>query len=68
MSAAMITTWPEVNLVDPGARWGSSSSTRVEISPPPGSTGAPSGIPIGATRSSPVCSFPGEIQWPSLEA
>ncbi len=45
----MITTCPELNLVEPAARCGASSSTRVSIRPPVGSTGAPSGIPIGAT-------------------
>src|SRR4029450_3946591 len=63
-----ITTWPEVNLVDPAARCGASSSTPGAIRPPFASVGAPSGMPIAATRSSPVCSLPGGIQWPSLGA
>ena len=33
-----------------------------------GSPGAPSGIPIGATRSSPVCHLPGATRWPTLAA
>ena len=36
--------------------------------PATGAPGAPAGIPIGATRSSPVCHFPGAIRWPSLAA
>ena len=40
----------------------------MSISPPAGSPGAPSGIPIGATRSSPVCHLPGATRWPSLAA
>ena len=63
-----ITTWPEVNLVEAGPRRGARPSTAVEITPAAGSPGAPSGIPIGATASSPVCDLPGATMWPTLAA
>ena len=42
--------------------------TAGSIAPPAGVLGAPGGIPIGTTRSSPVCHLPGAIRWPSLAA
>jgi hypothetical protein len=60
------TTCPELNLVDPAHRCGASARTSGEISPAEASAGAPSGIPIGATRSSPVWRFPGAIHCPSF--
>ena len=59
-------TWPESNLVEFGIRLGARPSTPSAITPAAGSPGAPAGIPISATRSSPVCAFPGAIQCPSL--
>ncbi len=59
-------TWPESNLVELGVRGGTRASTPSAITPPAGSPGAPTGMPISATRSSPVCAFPGAIQCPSL--
>ncbi len=61
-------TSPEVNLVEAATRPGASPSTPSEIKPPAAPAGAPGGIPIAATRSSPVCALPGAIQWPSLAA
>ena len=47
-------------------RRGARPSTASAITPAAGSPGAPAGIPISATRSSPVWAFPGAIQCPSL--
>ena len=55
-------------MVERGPRRGASSSTAASIVPAAGSPGAPSGIPIGATRSSPVCHLPGATRWPTLAA
>ena len=57
-----IATWPEVNLVDRAPRFGASPSTAGSMTPPAGSLGAPSGIPIGAIRSSPVRHLPGAMR------
>ena len=62
------TTWPELNLVEPAPRAGARSRTLGSITPALGSAGAPSGIPIGATRSSPAACFPGAIRCPTLAA
>ena len=56
------TTCPEVNLVESGPRRGSSSQTRAVIAPPGGSSRAPAGMPMSATRSSPVARLPGAMR------
>jgi hypothetical protein len=63
-----ISAWPELNLVESAPRRGASPSTASPISPAGASTGAPTGIPMSATRTSPECDLPGAIQCPSLGA
>ena len=55
-------------MVERAPRRGARSSTAASIVPATGCPGAPSGIPIGATRSSPVCHLPGATRWPTLAA
>ena len=61
-------TSPESNLVEFGRRPGAVARTPSPITPPAGAPGAPGGMPISATRSSPVCDLPGAIQCPSFAA
>ena len=63
-----IVTWPEENLVDWAPRLGARSRTAASIVPASGREGAAGGIPIGATRNSPVLHFPGAIRCPTLAA
>ena len=62
----MITTLPELNLVEPGPRRGTSRRTAGVISPASASPGAPAGIPMSITLTAPACAFPGAIQSPGL--
>ncbi len=62
-----IVTCPELNLVERWPRDGASSSTAGAIVPA-AATGAPDGIPIATTRSSPLCHLPGATRCPSLAA
>ena len=64
----MITTLPELNLVESGPRRGTSRSTEGVISPASASPGAPAGIPMSITRTAPACVFPGAIQSPGMAA
>ena len=54
-----IVTWPELNLVDCAPRRGARSRTAGSITPAAAGSGAPGGMPIGATSSSPVAHLPG---------
>ena len=63
-----IVTFPELNLVEAAPRGGARSRKAGSISRAAGSTGAPSGMPIGATRSSPVWALPGATRWPTFAA
>ena len=55
-------------MVELGSRRGARARTSSPISPAAGRSAASAGMPIAATRSSPVCALPGAIQWPSLAA
>src|SRR5204863_3149689 len=61
-------TWPEVNLVQPGARLGRYPRTAAVSSPTGAAIGAPRGMPMSATCTSPACCLPGTIQRPGLAA
>src|SRR5436190_5701904 len=61
-------TWPEVNLVQPGARLGRRPRAAAVSSPIGAATGAPRGMPMSATCTSPACCLPGAIQRPGLAA
>ncbi len=60
------TTWPDVNFVPAASRPGTSAWTRAVSRPASGSIGAPGGIPMSMTRSSPRSCLPGAIQWPGF--
>ena len=64
----MITTLPELNLVEPAPRRGMSRRTAGVIRPASASPGAPSGMPMAITDTAPAWSLPGAIQRPGLAA
>ena len=59
-------TAPSLNLVEPAARRGTASRTSGRISPAFASAGAPSGMPMSITRTSPAWRLPGDTHRPSL--
>ncbi len=61
-----ITTTPEANFDPSRPRWGTSSSTRSEIRPAPSPLGAPRGMPISTTTTSPAWVEPGLTRRPTL--
>ena len=61
-------TWPEANFVDSRPRRGMPSSTARVIRPIAGCTGAPRGMPMSITRTSPARPLPGAIHRPGLAA
>src|SRR5436190_6792618 len=61
-------TWPEVNLCQPGARLGRRPRAAAVSSPIGAATGAPRGMPMSATCTSPACCLPGAIHRPGLAA
>ena len=61
-------TVPDANFVPSTARRGMRASASGPIRPTRASTGAPSGIPMSTTRTSPACALPGLIHRPGLEA
>ena len=61
-------TCPLENFVPAGVRRGSSSSTSGAIRPIALSAGAPRGMPMSLTTTSPACALPGRIHRPGLAA
>jgi hypothetical protein len=62
----MTNTLPDVNFVDSAPRRGTSASTASPITPMSGFAGAPRGMPISITSTSPACALPGRIHSPGL--
>ncbi len=61
-------TLPAANFVDSVPRLGISPVTRSSINPIRGSPGAPGGMPMSTTRTSPAWALPGAIHRPGLAA
>src|SRR3954464_4207175 len=62
----MMKTLPEENFVESAVRRGISNSTPPPIRPISASPGAPVGIPMSTTSTTPACALPGWIQRPGL--